>query len=439
MFPGAKIIAIDDEEDDLRKVTGALKGLGLACASFQYPDEQPPADVTFGGIRLFITDINLIGGNSPGDEGRILATAISLIERIISNENGPYALITWSTTGLHDALVARIKATGSLSRRQPFFSMALDKAEFLNDASKLGTAIKGIFTSNAPFGAVLDWERRVSKASESVLRDLHDFAQQVSGGNPSENMDRLLSKLSVDAFGKGHAADHVFESVNEALMPILNDALNTEFFSTPPDGIWNSAVTRFDDANDLADDIVAKLNTSVVLELSSEIKPYRRGAILEVPDEWLSDEEFTRIFGEKQSVIRGTLLKLDEPKNPKWVLVQAQAACDFAQGRIGPMPYLLAAVVPASFVRKKKGGLDLPLPASVWQSPVLSKSKGISEADEFHFEILHGISCQLTRARIRELNFKVLGRLKDQIVTSIGYEYHSHGSRPGFVSFQRSR
>jgi hypothetical protein len=159
-----------------------------------------------------------------------------------------------------------------------------------------------------------------------------------------------------------------------------------------------------------------------------------------LPDDWLTDEAFTRTFGDKQKVVRGTLLKLDKPKVLKWVLIQAQAACDFAQGRIGPMPFLLAAVVPAAFARKKGwDGIDLPLPASVWQSPELSKCAGISDNDDFHFEILNGICCQLTRSRISEVNFKVLGRLKDQIVTSIGYEYHSHGSRPGFVSFQKAR
>jgi len=439
MFPGTKIVAIDDDEEDLKKVTSALNSLGLACVSVQYPDEQPEEGINFGGIRLFITDINLLGGDSPGDEARTLAPAISLIERIIAEDNGPYALISWSTTTLHNALVERIKANGKLRDRQPFFSMPLAKAEFLEDTGKLKAAIEEILTKNAPFGAILDWEKRVSKAGEKVLADLQSFSKQFPNGEYAEKMDRLLSKLSVDAFGKGHASDHVFESVNEALMPILGDALNSEFFSRPPSDVWKTAVTKFNDANHLGNDVVCKLNSSVVLEISSEIKPYRRGAILEVPADWLKDDEFARSFGEKQSVIRGQLLKLQKPKEPKWVLIQAQAACDFAQGRIGPMPYLLAAVVPENFERKKKDGIDLSLPASVWQSPVLHKCAGISDQQDFHFEILHGICCQLTSTRLSEVNFKVLGRLKDQIVTSIGYEYHSHGSRPGFVSFQRAR
>ena len=439
MFPGAKIIAVDDDEGDLKKLISALRSLGLGCVSFQYPDEQPDAEVRFTGIRLFVTDINLVGGDSPGDEAQKLSPAISLIDRIITKENGPYALVTWSTTALHDALVERIRTTESLKDRQPFFTMALDKSEFLEDVIKLKEALAEILTKHPPFGAILDWEKRVSLAGEKVLSDIQFFSEQFPAGDPSEKMDRLLSKLSVDAFGKGHASDHVFESVNEALMPILSDALNTEFFSGPSSDIWAKAVTKFNDVNTLADDVVCKLNSTVVLEVSTNIKSYRRGAILELPLDWLTDEAFARTFGAKPKSIRGDLLKLETPKDPKWVLIQAQASCDFAQGRVGPMPYLLAAVIPSNFKRQQKDAKDLTLPANVWQSPQLQKSAGISEEFDFHFEILHGMACQLTKARLDEVGFKVLGRLKDQIITSVGYEYHSHGSRPGFVSFQRAR
>lgn len=435
MFPAPKIVVIDDEVNDLKVIIGALKSLGLGCISYHYPDERPDEGVAFGGLRLFITDINLIGGDSPGDQNQKLAPVISLLGRIIAADNGPYALITWSTTELHNALVERIGLTDTLKEKRPFFSVALAKSEFLNDNQKLREAVKNIFTANAPFGALLDWERRVSRAGEKVLYNIDTFAQKFDGSAPSEKMDRMLSKLAVDAFGKPHVADHVFESINEALLPILSDALNTEFFSTPPDGIWEKALTKYNEDNALASDIVAKLNTSVNLETSVDIKPYRRGAVLEIPELWLSDGEFEKRFGLSPKRIRGEILKLDLPKFPKWVLVQAQAACDFAQGRVGPIPYLLAAVVPSNFVRKQKDGQALSLPASVAQTPRFAAYDPICNTD-FHLEILHGMVTHITRNGLGETTFKVVGRLKDQIVSSIGYEHHSHGSRPGFISFR---
>jgi hypothetical protein len=149
----------------------------------------------------------------------------------------------------------------------------------------------------------------------------------------------------------------------------------------------------------------------------------------------MEEAEFVRRFGATQKRFRGEFLKLDQPKALKWVLIQAQAPCDFAQDRVGPLPYLLAAVVPEDAVRKQKGGKALPLPASVWPSPRFSSCPGICEND-FHFEILHGVPHQLTRKTLEEIQFEVLGRLKDQIISSIGHEFHSHGSRPGFISFR---
>jgi hypothetical protein len=435
MFPGAKVVAIDDDDTDLDRILVALKGLGLGCISYHYPDETPEEGISFSGLRLFITDINLVGGESPGDEGRRLAAVISLLERIITNDNGPYALITWSTTELHDALMTRIKVTESLKGRQPFFSMPLAKAEFLDDTAKLKQAVQRIFTDNAPFGALLDWERRVSRAGEKVLDAVDNFSEQFPGDNSSEKIDRMLSKLAVDAFGKTHAADHVFESVNEALVPILSDALSTEFFSGQSDDVWTRAVTKFNEANALAAETAARLNSMVNFEGVADIKPYRRGAILELPQAWMTDSEFEKRFGAKPNRLRGEVLKIDEPKSLRWVLVQAQAACDFAQDRVGPILYILGAVVPLSATRKQKDGKDLPLPASVWQSPTLSKYQPMCDGD-FRLEIFYGIACHITRQGLEEAGFRVLGRLRDQIISTVGYEYHSHGSRLGFVSFR---
>jgi hypothetical protein len=428
MFPGAKIIAIDDDEDDLRAVLASLRNLGLACVSYQYPDEQPGEQV-FHGVRLFISDINLLGGGSPGDETKALAPVISLIERIIPEDNGPYALITWSTTGLHDALIRRIAETGSLKGRQPFFSTFLSKAELKEDAAKLTDAVKAIFRKEAPFGALLSWESAVTRAGEKVLRDMELFSASFPGDTPSQRMDAILSKLAVDAFGKQHVKEHRVESVNEALFPLLGDALNSEFFRDPTDDIWVKAVTRFEEDHKIDAKIISQLNSMVIVEKGTGIKAYRRGAILEMPDKWLLGPNFEELFGATALAFKESILKVDLSVGSRWILVQAQAACDFAQPRVGPIPYLLAAIIPAS--TKRKG----TLPQSVWKSPRLAPVDGICN-EEFCIEIIHSVAINMTRRMLEIMKFKVIGRLKDQIIDSIAFEHHSHGSRPGFVSFR---
>jgi hypothetical protein len=428
MFPGAKIVAIDDDEDDLRAVLASLRALGLACVSYHYPDEQP-GDKGFRGVRLFISDINLLGGGSPGDESKALAPVISLIERIIPEDNGPYALITWSTTTLHDALIKRIAQTGSLKERQPFFSTFLSKAELKQDATRLTDAVKNIFKKEASFGALLSWESAVTRSGEKVLRDIELFSQSFPGKTPSERMDSILSKLAVDAFGKQHVKDHRVESVNEALFPLLGDALNSEFFRDPTDDIWTKAVTRFEEDHKFDAKVISKLNSMVILEKAAGVKAYRRGALLEIPDKWLLGSKFEELFGATPLIFKEHTLKIGLGVGTRWVLVQAQAACDFAQPRIGPIPYLLAAIVPTS--TKRLG----TLPQSVWKSPQLAPVDSICD-QEFCIEIIHGVAVNLTRRTLDADKFKVIGRLKDQIVGSISFEHHSHGSRPGFVSFR---
>lgn len=436
MFPGAKIIAIDDEEDELAKIVASLRELGLACISYNYPDEMPPEPNDVSGIRVLFLDINLIGGASPDQDANVFNAPISLIERLVTDSNGPYALITWSSTELHGRLMERIEQTESLKNRQPFYARPLSKEDYSGDAAKLKDEVEKIFSENSSFGALLDWERRVSRAGETVLAEIHRISEEFDGESASEKMDRMLSKLAVDAFGRSHVEHHRFEAVNEALLPILSDALQTHFFAEPDGGIWEQAITKYGEAAGLQQTTVSKLNTSVVLETAGDIKPYRRGAILKLPDDWSKDEEFERLFGAKPSRVRGEILKLDEPKSPIWVLLQAQAACDFAQGRLGPIPYLLAAIVPADHERKKNSdGVELPLPATIWRSPRLASAGGFCDTD-FSLEVIHGIACQLTRKMLEENGFEVIGRLKDQVVGSIAYEYHSHGSRPGFVSFR---
>ena len=435
MFPGAKIVAVDDDAEHLNAIVVALRSLGLACLSYHYPDERPGADTSFGGIRLLILDINLIGGNSPGNDSATLGPTTSLTARIISKQNGPYALITWSTTDLHEALIERLREMRLPEEQMPFFSSSLSKAEFLDNPESLKEAIRALLTNNARFGALLDWERRVSRAAERVLCSLGEISEQFPGVDRADKMDWTLSNLAVNAFGQANVADHRFESANEALLPILGDAISTELFSREDEDIWSRAVTKHGEKAPLTSETVSKLNTNVNLEISTDVKSHRRGAILDLPPAWLDDEEFERKFGAKPNQLRGGFLKLDLPRTPRWVLIQVQAECDFSQGHVGTIPYVLAAVVPTNSTRKRKDGVDLDVPSNVWKSPPFQKSESICETD-FGLEILTGVLYPMTRRTLDEVGFKVMGRLKDQIVTAIAYHGNTHNSRPGFISFR---
>jgi hypothetical protein len=437
MFPGVKIVAIDDELTELERLIDSLRQLGLACISYNYPSQKPSDETDTSGLRLLFIDINLIGGSSPGNHANTLNAAMRLINQLIKEDNGPYALITWSSTNLHDELIERISQNNDMKDKQPFYSRALSKAEHMN-SDTLKEEIEAIFSENKPFGALLDWERRVTRAGETILKDMQKYSNEFSGDSPSEKMDGLLSKLAVDAFGQNHVEGHRFEAVNEALFPIVNDTLHSQF-SNEPDAsstdLWNGAITRHSEKITLNSETVNKLNKAVLLEVSGHISPSRRGAILEIPEAWSESDAFTENFGAPKNQIRGNQFKLDKPRDLKWILVQTQAACDFAQGKSGLFPYFLGAIIPEDFVRKKRDGEPLPLSNSIWISPTFAATDNFSNKN-FHLEIIHNIVTYITNQRLETLNPTVLGRIKDQLIEDLSHAHHSHGSRPGYVSFR---
>lgn len=421
MFPSTKIVAVDDEREQLDIIVGSLRALGLGCIAYAYPDDIPEIDPSFSGVRALFLDIRLVGGTSPG---QALNAPVSLLSRLIGENNGPYTLITWSSTDLHDQLIARINQTPSLKNRRPFESCALSKADLAGDPPRLEAEVRRLFTTNAPFGSLLDWESRVVRAGEAVLERLQGLSVQFAGPNPQEQMDELLSRLAVAGFGDAHAEQHKFEAVNETLLPMLGDALHGEFLSADPSQLWDDAVTKCGALGNLAPAIAAELNTKILFESGHEIPPHRRGAVLEVPDRWLPDKQFRRQFGATAAEVCG---KLPAGLQPKWVLVQIQASCDFAQPKAAPIPYLLATTVPSRTSQKA-------VPGFVSLTPVFAPIDGLSEAN-FKLAVFRNIPHPLGKTTLKRGRFRVVGRLRDQLVDSLIHEHHSHGARPGFVSF----
>lgn len=426
MFPGAKVVAVDDDPAELARIVGSLRELGIGCIAYNYPTDIPDT-FAFTSVRLVFMDINLLGGASPGSDPNVFAGPVSLVERIISDSNGPYALITWSDTDLHNRLIERIAVAPGLEGKQPFYSCGLSKPDYAGDPVKLRTEVEKIFGGIPAFGALLDWERRVAKAGDSVLTDIYVHARSLAGQSPAEKLDHMLSRLAAAAFG-GHADAHRFEAVNEALLQILSDALIAQFSKNEASEIWKDAITKCSDQTPLSAGARAALNSTVLIESREGILPYRRGAILKLPDAWLKPKAFAYRFGASAVEIQQNLLKQTAEVSLQWVLVQAQAACDFNQPKQAPIPYLLGAVIaPASLTGKK-------LPQSVFVTPLLATAAGLS-TDRFRLCIIHGNPHYLTSAAIRQFKFTVLGRLKDQLVDAISHQHHQHGSRPGFLEF----
>ena len=66
MFPGAKIVAVDDDVDHLNAIVAALRSLGIACLSYHYPDGRPDADTALAVLKLPSRYLKVaVSGNAP--------------------------------------------------------------------------------------------------------------------------------------------------------------------------------------------------------------------------------------------------------------------------------------------------------------------------------------------------------------------------------------
>lgn len=106
----------------------------------------------------------------------------------------------------------------------------------------------------------------------------------------------------------------------------------------------------------------------------------------------------------------------------RWVLVQAQAACDYAQSRAGPVPCYLGLEMP--FPARRSG----TPPAALWLSPALDVDGAVRQ-----LRVSATFPVSVGPAEFDRQT--PIYRLREQILNDLIYHLHSHGARPGFLSF----
>ena len=111
----------------------------------------------------------------------------------------------------------------------------------------------------------------------------------------------------------------------------------------------------------------------------------------------------------------------------QWVLVQTQAACDYAQANPGPLPFHLGLHLPASEV-----GKDRKPPAALWISPCFEHD---GKAHFLHVNVRFQVSLPACRAKQEQQIF----RLREQLLNDLIYQIHGYGARPGIISFRESK
>ena len=434
-LPAPRVIAIDDEQDDLNALTDALNANGTACLPIHFSGDDavvPPCPA----VRVIFFDLNLLPGHTE-DPTQQFSLIASLIEEKIQ-PSGPYLVILWTRYPKEACKCRQFLQERLEGVSKPFAVKSLDKSDHLRDKSdhsdvgqpnpvkSLPEAIEGVVSGLPHVAALLNWEERVLDASAVTVGSIQSLAVTSAGArNPDKELGSLLVSLATAAVGEHVEADP-FQAVNGALLPILADGLATTPSNDDP--LWQAVIQ--DRGSQQKPDLETAARLNRILHFAKPLEHSRgneRGAVIALPEQYRGDA-FKAAFGLSASdaaIKQFACRKFEDAENSDdWVLVQCQAACDYAQKRPGPIPFHLGLLV--SSERITTGSV----PMAVWRSPCFE-----IEGKPCYFHVNARFSLSLPRAHAEAE--KPLFRLRDQLLNQLIYELHGYGARPGIVSFRK--
>ena len=442
MFTTPRFIAIDDVEEDLDRLMKGLNRLGVACIPFNFRADTDSDYISpCPHIRVVFTDLHLNESGSSSDHLPHFSIIGSLLEDTIA-PTGPYVLILWTryseqASELQAFLEDRLKNTP-----KPLAVKAIDKMKFLNSSDtivnqasieKLVEEINGLFDDQPQISALLNWEERVLGAAAETTASVFNLA---AGPNRGSEVGKLLARLAVGAAGKDRILqlpeeeenEGRFQAVNEALLPILEDQI-VNMRSKDEDGItWKTSFNSTDINSALTADNAAKLNTQVHFSSATGINGSDRGAVVALPNKYRNN--FEQYFGLSQDEAACKQFRcrdfcMDDERF-RWVLVQSQAACDYAQKQPGTLPYYLGLVLPKSSLRR-----DGNPPVALWSSPSYCLNDTIS--------LLHvNVRFPVCMSCAKGVDQTPLFRLRERLINELIFRIHSYGARPGIITFRES-
>lgn len=428
MFTSPRIVAMDDNEDHLKALVRGLHRKGIGCLPIKYPDELENLK-SCSTLRVLFTDLHLLPGGN--DHSRQFGELSGLIESTFK-PSGPYFIVLWTAypdqaDGLHHYMKERLG-----DKYMPFDIIPLDKADYINaqnvlNEDKLIGDIGKLVEESPAFSALMNWEEWILAAAGSTAVAIRDLVSVDDRGEASLKVAGILKMLSEAAVGRCNVNSYMFAAVNQALLPILSDKVSSTVTRDDGESIWSRVFDQAEVSEASGEDIAAELNRMFHVDLQVDTDDgATRGAVVPLK-KILSYGFFESRFGLEENVAAerqfGCRGFRERNSGFQWVLVQAQAACDYAQKQPGPLPYYLGLDFSPSNLNH-----NTP-PMAMWKSPVFQIRGGMHV-----LTVNTRFQMSLTSERARVI--RPMYRLREQLLTDLLHKIHTYGSRPGMISFR---
>ena len=445
MFVPPRFVIVDDRPDHLKAILNVFQELGSPCLGIVYDSAGELDRRNFEGVRALFLDLHLIDPAATTDETRHYAIIAGILEDNISAAGGPFVLVVWtehehSAANLVDYLDesldsakphARPLAITSLPKER-FIDIATGEAQ-VDRAKELRNAVECAVGGNPQLAALVAWESGIQAAAGATISALMELVpeEQRNTSSFAGGLNEILTRLAQGAVGRPNVAIDPRAAIASALTPILADRLLNQEVSVADIAIWTEALTW--PGREPLDSIRAgKINRmlQVAIMPSETIRSTDWGAVVEFPDDWWNNGELRSRFGVTQGQLLGGEFKLSTADRDRCRprLIRVGAACDYAQDRSGPIPYLFGLEICCDIERKQDyTGMVRP-PASEWRSPNL-----LLDPDFGPFFLAVNSRYGLSVPSADAENWRPLYRLREQLLMQLISHASNYLARLGIV------
>lgn len=436
---GARVIVVDDQEEEATPVLKALARKGIPAAYFNgNSQELPQKNDRLSGVRLAILDMDLIGG---GASGKTKAAALAnVLKKILTPGNGPYALLIWTR---HPELQEIFENYLFLAKNipNPIFSVMIAKDECKDaegnfDLTVLSLKIQESLSQFSPLLFLQAWEEQSFAASTAVTSELSSLAVV-----DDDNLDqwrtlwktRLLELMY--AMARAEAEQHLdngtcLNAIYNSLSSLHADRMESNA-TVLSHALTDSTAEIMAARKDCDSPSKARLNT--MLHLSFEnLNHFTAGNIYKcsskttpgwVPDKYKLLEDIVQ--GEKGSEVKvQKMQELSSVSIP--VLVEVSAACDHAQKNIRLARFIYGLIVPANMINTLKRNAGF-----IWEFGPIFLKRPVATAGQYYiyFSSRHLVTSKLEKV----MKFNAVARLRSQALTDLRFWYAQHAARAGIM------
>ena len=432
MFGITRIVAFDDNADDLSALVQGLSRIGASCLGVKFNGNvELVSNMPCPHVRVVFMDLNLIPLTPAGYEpSQSFSTVSTLLKKI--DPKGPYILVLWTihndqSKKLEEYLNTRMKETV-----KPFQVIPLDKDEFLTpgeepDVEKLADHIRKLTERLPALNALSQWEEKAFIAAADTVTSIAitPNASQTSS-EQQESVPLLLTRIAIDVAGQENINVSPSRAINRVLVPVLADHVIASTINSNDD-LWRSIFDQVKQPPVIKPRQMAQLNQALHVDLPSgnSTTGLEPGAVIRLPNKILDSllKPLTSAMTEDTAKAHFHCRNYNE-ENPAWILVQTQASCDYAQNKTGFVPFYLGLEVSKEDIKSK----ERP-PQALWQSPPFAKD---GNARILLVSSLFPIS--LTKEAVQDTTAEY--RIREQLLNDLLHRIHTHGSRPGVITIK---